>query len=116
MRNLSIFNSDGVLGNDKSLVLVNPETIVRWHRAGFRLYWSLISRARRRVGRKKPSKEVRDLIFQMVAPEPDLGSASHSRGFSNGGNRRSPHATQQQSQGERRRLRAGDGRECHARI
>jgi hypothetical protein len=24
-------------GNDKSLVLVNPETIVRWHRAGFRL-------------------------------------------------------------------------------
>jgi len=45
MRNLSIFNSDGVLGNDKSLVLVNPETIVRWHRAGFRLYWSLISRA-----------------------------------------------------------------------
>jgi hypothetical protein len=45
MRNLCIFNSDGVLGNDKSLVLVNPETIVRWHRAGFRLYWSLISRA-----------------------------------------------------------------------
>jgi hypothetical protein len=37
MRNLCIFNSDGVLGNDKSLVLVNPETIVRWHRAGFRL-------------------------------------------------------------------------------
>jgi hypothetical protein len=32
-------------GNDKSLVLVNPETIVRWHRAGFRLYWSVISRA-----------------------------------------------------------------------
>ena len=82
------FNSDGVFGNDKSLVLVNPETIVRWHRAGFRLYWSLISWSRRRVGRKKPSKEVRDLIFQMVAPEPDLGRASHSRGFSYGGNRR----------------------------
>jgi hypothetical protein len=53
MRNLCIFNSDGVLGNDKSLVLVNPETIVRWHRAGFRLYWSLISRARRRVGKEE---------------------------------------------------------------
>jgi hypothetical protein len=66
--------------------------------------------------RKKPSKEVRDLIFQMVAPEPDLGSASHSRGFSYGGNRRPPHTTQQRSQGERRPLRAGDGRECHARI
>jgi putative transposase len=33
----------------QSLVLVNPETVVRWHRAGFRLYWSLLSRARRRV-------------------------------------------------------------------
>src|SRR2546430_11366901 len=32
----------------RSLVLVNPETVVRWHRTGFRLYWKLISRARRR--------------------------------------------------------------------
>jgi hypothetical protein len=55
-------------------VLVNPETVVRWHRAGFRLYWSLISRARRRVGRKKLSKEVRDLIFQMVAENPSWGA------------------------------------------
>ena len=53
MRNLCIFNWDGVFGNNKSLVLVNPETIVRWHRAGVRLYWSLISRARRRVGSRK---------------------------------------------------------------
>ena len=50
----------------QSLMLVNPATVVRWHRAGFRLYWSLISRARRRVGRRKLSKEVRDLIYQMV--------------------------------------------------
>jgi len=55
-------------------VLVNPETVVRWHRAGFRSYWSLISRARRRVGRKKLSKEVRDLIFQMVAHNPTWGA------------------------------------------
>jgi putative transposase len=26
----------------QSLVLVDPETVVRWHRAGFRLYWSWI--------------------------------------------------------------------------
>ena len=58
----------------QSLVLANPETVVRWHRAGFRLYWSLISRARRRVGRKKLSKEVRDLIFQMVAENPTWGA------------------------------------------
>src|ERR1019366_5290766 len=29
---------------------VTPETVVRWHRAGFRLYWSWISRARKAVG------------------------------------------------------------------
>src|SRR5437879_62367 len=48
----------------QSLVFVNPETVVRWHRAGFRLYWSLISKARKQVGRKKLSKEVRELIFR----------------------------------------------------
>ena len=58
----------------QSLVLVNPETVVRWHRAGFRLYWSLISSARRRVGRRKLSKEVRDLIFQMFAENPSWGA------------------------------------------
>ena len=26
------------------LVLVKPETVVRWHRAGFRLYWRWLSR------------------------------------------------------------------------
>ena len=36
----------------KSLLVVTPETVVRWHRAGFRLYWSLISKARKQVGRK----------------------------------------------------------------
>jgi putative transposase len=58
----------------QSLVLVNPETVVRWHRAGFHLYWSLISRARRRVGRKQLSKEVRDLIFQMGAENHTWGA------------------------------------------
>jgi putative transposase len=58
----------------QSLVLVNPETIVRWHRAGFRLYWSLISKARKRVGRKKLSTDVRELIFRMVAENPTWGA------------------------------------------
>jgi hypothetical protein len=36
----------------QSLVLVNPETVVGWHRAGFRLYWSWISKPENRlVGR-----------------------------------------------------------------
>jgi hypothetical protein len=36
----------------QSLVLVTPETVVRWHRAGFRTYWSLIFRVKKQVGRK----------------------------------------------------------------
>src|SRR5246127_3611669 len=54
----------------ESLVLVNPETVVRRHRAGFRLYWSWISKARKPIGRKKLSMEVRELIFRMVAENP----------------------------------------------
>jgi putative transposase len=53
-------------GWKRSLILVTPETVVRWHRTGFRLYWNWISRARKVVGRKPISREVRDLIFRMV--------------------------------------------------
>jgi hypothetical protein len=48
------------------LILVAPETVVRWHRAGFRLYWKLVSKARGPIGRRPASQEVRDLIFRMV--------------------------------------------------
>src|SRR5271165_368143 len=47
-------------GWKKSLILVTPETGVRWHRTGFRLYWGWISRARRAVGRRPISREVRE--------------------------------------------------------
>src|SRR5215467_4791665 len=58
----------------QSLVLVNPETVVGWHRAGFRLYWSWISKARKQVGRKKLSPEVREPIFRMMAENPTWGA------------------------------------------
>ena len=53
-----------------SLIIVTPETVVPWQRAGFRRYWSLISRVKERVGKKKLSQEIRDLIFQMVKDNP----------------------------------------------
>ena len=48
----------------KPLVLVTPRSVVNWHGAGFRLYWTWISRFRRVGGRKGVSKEVRALIFR----------------------------------------------------
>ena len=61
-------------GWKQALVVVSPETVVRWHRAGFALYWRAISRTRTVFGRKCISKEVRDLIFRMVAENPTWGA------------------------------------------
>src|SRR5664280_2664635 len=58
----------------KPLILVTPRTVVGWHGAGFRLYWKWLSRARPTGGRKAVSKEVRALIFQMVAENSTWGA------------------------------------------
>lgn len=60
-------------GWKQSLIVVTPETVVRWHRAGFRLYWSFISKVRKQVGRNGLSNEVKHLIFRMVAENPTWG-------------------------------------------
>ena len=61
-------------GWKQALLVVTPETVVRWHRAGFRWYWMLISKVRKRLGRRAISQEVRDLIFQMVTENPSWGA------------------------------------------
>jgi putative transposase len=58
----------------KALIVVTPETVVRWHRAGFRLYWAWLSRHKPRLGRKRIDREVRELIFRMVAENPTWGA------------------------------------------
>jgi putative transposase len=59
----------------QSLFLVLPGTIVRWHRAGFRLYWTMLCQARKPIGGgKRISKEIRSLIFQMVVENPTWGA------------------------------------------
>jgi hypothetical protein len=50
-----------------TLVIVKPDTVVRWHRAGFRLYWRWISRRRGRAGRRPVSTEIRELIRRMAS-------------------------------------------------
>src|SRR5947209_13793301 len=42
-----------------AIAIVRPETIIRWHRAGFRAYWRW--RSRNRVGRPKDSIALRTL-------------------------------------------------------
>jgi hypothetical protein len=61
-------------GWQQSVIAVTPETVVRWHRGGFRLYWKLISKVRRTVGRRPTSKQVRELIFRMVVENPTWGA------------------------------------------
>src|SRR5260370_19730755 len=61
-------------GWKQALIVVSPETVVRWHRSGFALYWRLISRTRRMLGRRRISKEIRDLIFRMVTENPTWGA------------------------------------------
>jgi len=60
---------------EKSLLLVLPETVVRWHQAGFKLYWAVLCKVRKRIGGgRRISKQMRDLIFQMVAENPTWGA------------------------------------------
>jgi predicted amidophosphoribosyltransferase len=54
----------------QALIIVVPETVVRWHRAGFQLYRKLISKVRRPIGRKQTPKQVRELILRMVSENP----------------------------------------------
>jgi transposase InsO family protein len=61
-------------GWKQALILIQPETVVRWHRAGFKLYWTWLSRNRNRVGRKCVSRELRELIFRMVAENRTWGA------------------------------------------
>jgi len=58
----------------QALILVQPETIVRRHRAGFKLCWTWLSRHRIRAERKPTSTELRDLIFRMVAEKQTWGA------------------------------------------
>jgi hypothetical protein len=55
-----------------ALILVQPETVTRWHRAGLKLYWAWLSRHRNRIGRKCVCGELRELIFRMVAENPTV--------------------------------------------
>ena len=55
------------------LLIVQPETVVRWHREGFRLDWRWRAQAGP-VGRPKATREIRDLIGRMARENPLWGA------------------------------------------
>jgi transposase InsO family protein len=55
-----------------ALAIVKPDTIVRWHRAGFRLYWCW--KSRRPGGRPTVPLETRKLIREMSIANPLWGA------------------------------------------
>jgi hypothetical protein len=54
------------------LAIVQPETVIRWHRAGFRCYWRWKSRSR--GGRPVIASDLRALIRQMSVDNPLWGA------------------------------------------
>ncbi len=56
-----------------ALMIVQPETVIRWHRQGFRLYWRRKSQSRS-PGRPAVGPEIRALIRRMSKENPTWGA------------------------------------------
>ena len=56
-----------------ALIMVKPETVIHWHRQGFKLFWNWKSR-NGKPGRPPIGREVRDLIRQMSTENPTWGA------------------------------------------
>jgi putative transposase len=55
-----------------ALILVKPQTVIGWHRKGFKLYWT--SESRHRGGRPPIDAEIRTLIRRIVSENPTWGA------------------------------------------
>jgi hypothetical protein len=55
-----------------ALKIVKPDTVIRWHRAGFRAYWRWKSRSH--SGRPRTPAEIRQLIYDMSIANPIWGA------------------------------------------
>ena len=56
-----------------ALVIVQPATVIQWHRQGFRLYWRRKSR-QGKPGRPQADREIRDLIRRIFRENPTWGA------------------------------------------
>jgi hypothetical protein len=53
-----------------ALTIVKPDTLIRWHRYGFRLFWKWKSRPR---GRPRIPADLQNLIAEMAVNNPTWG-------------------------------------------
>jgi len=69
-------------GWSESLAIVRPDTVVRWHRPGFRIYWNWLSRRGKRSGRPELAPPRTDSVVASRTPmfgHPLLASAAMDR-------------------------------------
>ena len=59
-------------GWKSTLVIVQPATVVRWHRQGFKLYWR--RKSRKKLGRPILEREIRELVHRMCREIPTRGA------------------------------------------
>jgi hypothetical protein len=80
-KRLKLSNSDRVLfvwlyrmfpGVADVITIIRPETVIGWHRAGFRASWGW--KSRNRGGRPKVDRELRDLVRRMCEENPLWGA------------------------------------------
>ncbi len=63
----------------QALIIVTPDTVLRWHRLRFRDYWTKLSR-RPQVGRLSMNAEIIALVRKMAAANPLWGCAPNPWG------------------------------------
>lgn len=77
-RGLMVLLSRIVRGWRDAVLLVKPETILRWHREGFRLFWKWKSRNRKPAESKLSAEQV--ALIRQMAQENRLWGAERIRG------------------------------------
>ena len=68
-------------GWSRSLIVVKPDTVVSWHRKGWKAYWRWRSRRLSRTGRRKIEPELRELIRRMARENSLCGARSVPLGY-----------------------------------
>ncbi len=69
-RRLWVLASRCFAGWRDALLVVQPETVLRWHRKGWRAYWRWRSQGRKGGGRPRILRELRELIRRTARENP----------------------------------------------